>query len=66
MDEISTVPCSCFAAIADKAIAGDPLTRDECAEVLAAPDSGVPGLLAEDLAGAPPLLWRQRCTCMSL
>ena len=45
MLETPTVPC--FAALADRAIAGDPLTREECHAVLAAPDGEVPGLLAE-------------------
>ena len=36
-----------FAALADKALEGEPLTRGECAAVLAAADGEVPGLLAE-------------------
>ena len=41
----STVPG--FPALADKAIAGDPLTHAECAAVLGSQDSEVPALLAE-------------------
>ena len=45
MIEVNT--SSSFTDIADKAITGDPLTREECASVLCAEDCQVPGLLAE-------------------
>ena len=44
---IEATPSSSFTAIADKAINGDPLTREECVAVLRAGDCQVPGLLAE-------------------
>ena len=43
----TTLAMPSFAAIADKAIDGDPLTREECTAVLGVPDFEVPRLLAE-------------------
>ena len=44
---VETSTLSSFPTIADKAISGDPLTREECAWVLRAADCEVPDLLAE-------------------
>ena len=43
----ATTAATDFAALADKAIAGEALTRGECASVLRAPDADVPALQAE-------------------
>ena len=43
----TTSQTTSFAALADKAIAGEALTRGECAAVLGAADADVLGLVAE-------------------